>query len=198
MGLSNYLPSSRIAQPGVCTSTTRPASPFEGQVIYETDTDKVLVYNGSIWRPIGGFMPGCSVTRTTNQSIGNAAYASISWDSEIFDTDTMFAPTSTDVTIKTAGLYLLTLQMSYASNATGDRITVIEKNATAAGNGTFLARTIQDTVTSDATFLSVVAQARLAVNDTIRATVYQSSGGSLNTSNGAGDLCLTVQMLAWS
>lgn len=34
---------------GVCTSTTRPAAPFEGQMIYETDTDKVLVYNGSAW-----------------------------------------------------------------------------------------------------------------------------------------------------
>jgi hypothetical protein len=33
----------------VCTSSTRPASPYEGQVIYETDTDKTLVWNGSAW-----------------------------------------------------------------------------------------------------------------------------------------------------
>jgi hypothetical protein len=50
MGLSNYLPSSRISQSGVCTSSTRPASPFEGQVIYETDTDRVLVWNASVWK----------------------------------------------------------------------------------------------------------------------------------------------------
>lgn len=37
------------ARPGVCTSTTRPTAPFEGQLIYETDTDKVLVWNGSAW-----------------------------------------------------------------------------------------------------------------------------------------------------
>lgn len=49
MGLSNYLPTSAIAKPGVCTSSTRPASPYEGQVIYETDTDKTLVWNGSAW-----------------------------------------------------------------------------------------------------------------------------------------------------
>ena len=36
-------------KPGVCTSTTRPASPFDGQVIYETDTDKVLAYDGANW-----------------------------------------------------------------------------------------------------------------------------------------------------
>jgi hypothetical protein len=49
MGLSNYLPSSRLIQPGVCTSTTRPASPFNGQVIYETDTKQTLVWQGSSW-----------------------------------------------------------------------------------------------------------------------------------------------------
>jgi hypothetical protein len=36
-------------RPGVCTSSNRPVSPFEGQVIYETDTDRTLVYNGSAW-----------------------------------------------------------------------------------------------------------------------------------------------------
>ena len=36
-------------RPGVCTSSTRPTAPYEGQVIYETDTDKTLVWNGSSW-----------------------------------------------------------------------------------------------------------------------------------------------------
>jgi hypothetical protein len=52
MGLSNYLPNSRMNQPGVCTSATRPVSPYEGQVIYETDTDSVYVWNGSSWANI--------------------------------------------------------------------------------------------------------------------------------------------------
>ena len=49
MPITNYLPSSRLIQPGVCTSATRPASPFEGQVIYETNTKTILIYNGSAW-----------------------------------------------------------------------------------------------------------------------------------------------------
>lgn len=49
MPLSNYLPSSRLIQPGVCTSSTRPASPFQGQCIYETDTNRLYVWNGSSW-----------------------------------------------------------------------------------------------------------------------------------------------------
>lgn len=32
-----------------CTSGTRPSTPVEGQYIYETDTDRTLVYNGSAW-----------------------------------------------------------------------------------------------------------------------------------------------------
>jgi len=39
---------------GVCTSTNRPTTPYEGQVIYETDTDLVLVYNGTAWQQIAG------------------------------------------------------------------------------------------------------------------------------------------------
>ena len=35
--------------PYQATSTTRPSSPWEGQTIYETDTDKMLVYGGSAW-----------------------------------------------------------------------------------------------------------------------------------------------------
>ena len=49
MGLSNVTGASSVLQPGVCTSSTRPASPYDGQVIYETDTDKVAVYDSSSW-----------------------------------------------------------------------------------------------------------------------------------------------------
>jgi hypothetical protein len=49
MPLSSVVGAQSIIKTGVCTSGTRPASPFEGQMIYETDTDKVLVWNGSAW-----------------------------------------------------------------------------------------------------------------------------------------------------
>lgn len=70
MGLSNYLPSSRLIQPGVCTSSTRPASPFEGQVIYETDTNQTLTYSGSAWVMVNDLdsPPGLELIRTTTLS----------------------------------------------------------------------------------------------------------------------------------
>ena len=46
MGISQGVGS---LQTGVCTSTTRPASPYVGQMIYETDTGAILVWKGSSW-----------------------------------------------------------------------------------------------------------------------------------------------------
>jgi hypothetical protein len=46
MGISNIASNLR---PGICTSSTRPTTPYEGQVVYETDTDQTLVWNGSAW-----------------------------------------------------------------------------------------------------------------------------------------------------
>lgn len=48
MAISSALGTGSLT-PGVCTSSTRPTAPFEGQVIYETDTDRILVWNGTAW-----------------------------------------------------------------------------------------------------------------------------------------------------
>jgi hypothetical protein len=35
------------------TSTTRPSSPWDGQVIFETDTSKSFVWDGTAWKVLG-------------------------------------------------------------------------------------------------------------------------------------------------
>ena len=49
MPFSSVLGASSVIKPGVCTSSTRPSVPYEGQLIYETDTDSVASWNGSAW-----------------------------------------------------------------------------------------------------------------------------------------------------
>ena len=49
MGISQQIGSSSQIKPGVCTSATRPASPYTGQVIFETDTNRMLVWNTTAW-----------------------------------------------------------------------------------------------------------------------------------------------------
>jgi hypothetical protein len=46
MGISNIASNLR---PGICTSSTRPTTPYEGQVIYETDTNRTLVWDNAAW-----------------------------------------------------------------------------------------------------------------------------------------------------
>lgn len=64
-------------KPGVCTSTTRPSNPFEGQMIYETDTDMVAIWNGTAWRYVSATTPTngsvLQVQSTTLQTIWNAS-----------------------------------------------------------------------------------------------------------------------------
>jgi hypothetical protein len=50
MGINNQLPSSRLAQPGVIdNAAARPAAPYEGTLIFQKDTDQLLVWNGTAW-----------------------------------------------------------------------------------------------------------------------------------------------------
>ena len=74
MGLSNYVPNSRISQAGVIpNAAARPASPYEGQMIYQADIDAVLVWNGSAWYPNWNQSWGqvSLTTRTSNITISS-------------------------------------------------------------------------------------------------------------------------------
>jgi len=64
----------------ICTSSTRPGSPWSGQVIYETDTGLSLVWDGSAWQPAGGGAGGgvtISSTAPASPSAGD-----LWWDSD--------------------------------------------------------------------------------------------------------------------
>ena len=50
MGISQQIGASSLIRPGVIDNTAaRPASPYEGQVIFQKDTDQLLVWNGTAW-----------------------------------------------------------------------------------------------------------------------------------------------------
>jgi hypothetical protein len=52
MGITQQIGASSLIKPGVIdNAAARPASPYEGQVIYQKDTDAVLVWNGTAWYP---------------------------------------------------------------------------------------------------------------------------------------------------
>lgn len=84
MPLSSVLGAQSLVRPGVCTSSTRPASPFEGQTIYETDTDRLATWDGSAWIPYvrqtaGKVLQVVSTTKTDTftASVANASSTDI-------------------------------------------------------------------------------------------------------------------------
>lgn len=62
----------------ICTNATRPASPYTGQSIFETDTGDSFIWDGSAWQPGGG---GGSIEISATAPASPAA-GDLWWDSD--------------------------------------------------------------------------------------------------------------------
>ncbi len=65
--------------------------------------------------------PLLRISAGTSTSIPNATWTAISFNTEHTDTDGMFAPTSTTVTVQTSGMYMITGGIQFNGNNNGDR-----------------------------------------------------------------------------
>jgi len=67
----------------ICTSSTRPASPFAGQQIYETDTSLSYTYSGSAWVQTGNlgawttFVPTLTQSGAVTKTVTSATYTQV-------------------------------------------------------------------------------------------------------------------------
>lgn len=123
--------------------------------------------------------PSCLAFNSGNQSIPNASETLITYDSELYDTDTIHSTSSNTgrLTAKTAGKYSISLNINFANNSTNIRFASIRLNGTTL-IGAAASRAINDGAFRS--YLSVSAQYILAVNDYVDSTAYQDSGGALN------------------
>jgi len=53
----------------ICTSATRPASPYVGRTIYQTDDSKILVWTGSAWATVAESVSPTNVVTFTNKTL---------------------------------------------------------------------------------------------------------------------------------
>ena len=97
MGVSAAQGSAGLKQ-GVCTSTTRPSNPFEGQMIYETDTDLTYIYGGSSWQQVSG---GSAVGNSGLVYITGATIAALSTSATVSN---CFSTTYDNYLIKVTGM----------------------------------------------------------------------------------------------
>jgi hypothetical protein len=120
--------------------------------------------------------PGCIARRTTTQSINNTTFTAISFNSEVVDNDSMFAATSTDITIQHDGYYLAIYGIDWATNTTGTRVINILQNAVAIPEGS---KELPAGGTGNHRDTGCVAFTAVT-SDVIRMEVWQNSGGALN------------------
>lgn len=89
----------------ICTSSTRPASPVDGSMIYETDKNRVRVYNGSGWDLAAG---SCGAVATGSHTVANTVTSTLSFATEVSDTDSVFTAGGNTFTVPDDGMYAVT------------------------------------------------------------------------------------------
>lgn len=97
----------------ICTSSTRPSPPVDGQVVYETDKDRVMVYDGSGWAYVSGLV---GATVSGSAAIPNANTFNLSYSTETLDTDSMIAASGNTFTVPFSGTYALTIDVTAPSD----------------------------------------------------------------------------------
>ena len=157
-----------------------PSIVAQGEVLTSAKWNQDVVANSIAQR----VPPMAEVRRTTTQSIANTAWTNVSFDASpaIFDTDSMWdSANPTYLTIKTAGVYLFSVQAVFATHGTGARLVAIEKNAASPGSGPaqFAYMNLLPQTVSDQAF-AMSAIESCDVNDVITVPVYQSAGVALN------------------
>lgn len=106
----------------VCTSGTRPGSPWQGQLIFETDTGKVQVWNGSAWKHVISINTGSAIAWAGNTTItGDLAITGVFTDGTARVSRNVY--TANDTWTKPTGLRAAHYQVQASGGAGGGAIT---------------------------------------------------------------------------
>jgi hypothetical protein len=120
---------------------------------------------------------GCRVYNSAAQSIPNSTQTNLSFNTERYNNGGMHSTISNNsrITAQKAGVYVITGNVEFASNATGMRVVGVILNG-----ATPMAEVRIPAVNGNTTILSVSTLLHMAINDYVELFVYQDSGGALN------------------
>lgn len=124
-----------------------------------------------------------SVTRTSTQLIGNSTATPCSFTSAEFQRvagDMWVVGDPTKIIIQTTGKYIVTGNVSFATNSTGIRSAALLLNAASLNP---LVETEVSAAITSTTNLCISSIVSLNAGDYLVLSVYQTSGGNLNVNN---------------
>ena len=140
--------------------------------------------------------PLCVVYKTASQNIANNTGVILTWDAEYLDTDAMWSSGAT-MTTSTAGVYLVSASIQWATNTAGIRRLNIQKNISGTTYDTakrvweWNAGPMGTVGWAGANYTAFVDA---AANDTWALGVVQNTGGALNVNGDATSIEVTFAM----
>lgn len=145
--------------------------------------------DGTWAAPAGGGGTDISVRafNSAAQSIPNAAWTTVTLNSETYDTNTMhdLVTNNSRLTCNTAGKFMVVVAGQFATNSAGRRLCRILKNGAGSPPA---AEFFPSSVASAGCAVILMDIMNLVVGDFIEFQVYQSSGGALDLGDGGGNL----------
>ena len=144
----------------------------------KTDLTTQIAAHAAQITGIHAFDKSCRVTHSVNQVIPNAAWTTLAFNTEIWDTDNIHDTVTNNSRLicKTAGNYQIGLLIAFADNATGFRNAAITHNI----DSTIAQTTMPNLGVGYYVYLSPLGLYKMAVNEYLIAEVWQNSGGNLN------------------
>ena len=164
--------------PVPCTSATRPSSPTEGLEIVESDTGMVAIYSGGAWRylyPTGEVSTHGEYNVSGAQSIPNSTPLVTKATSGV----------GHQFTLNRSGLWAITLSTGTAS-ATGERTAAIRDSVGPMATGGVIGAGVAHCFVSLCRYL--------ASGTVVTCSMFQSTGGAINTLTATGENRLHI---AW-
>jgi len=149
-----------------------------------TKDSTTFLRGDNTFQTIGTNTPAFLATRSSNQSIPNATYTKVQFDTEVFDTDSCYDnSTNYRFTPTVAGKYFVTAQAGFENfNGTGHRVIwTIYKNGSAYSIVGDMALST-DSGADPALIISTTVDMN-GSSDYLEVFVYQNSGGSVNIIN---------------
>ena len=130
----------------------------------------------------GASSDAARVTSTSNITIPNSTFSTLTFDTEVFDQGNLFdAGQPTRLTAATTGIYLISASVQFGNNQTGMRHVNLTKN----GSSDFATESRNAVSTSGfSTYITISTVQAMSGGDYVEVRVFQNSGASMNVAGG--------------
>lgn len=174
----------------VVTSTTRPATPTTGDLIWETDLEVARVWDGAGWRVVGFRPRNVRICRLNNLTLEPGTITSVVMGTTTYQSHSGMGNGS-DITIPIAGKWNVQASLGYDTHTTGRRTTRLITS------GTLIQVNTAAPVSGTATHVpGHGTDWDFAAGQVVTTQAFQNSGGQLSLLGGEHSVWMSAHLIA--